>query len=223
MWQPAELFRTSIILSAAAILLGMGLFTVSREIDIFRNAAQSDWAVYLGTDGTPANIRSAARVPGFVNCRMDLRRELSGPNTSAESVNMIADRCIALLTEALRRTPADGDSWFELGRLLILRDGLGSEAEKALLMSYQTAPAELWISQRRLGLLANLWEIVSNDLQDRLRNEVLIIARSWDGLRTLADIYLGGTPAAQSLIVSILEEEDTQLQRRFISAVRSRL
>ncbi|MFN3685271.1 hypothetical protein [Salinarimonas sp.] len=213
-------------LQAAALLvlclslaLCVGL-VAAHETRVFRDGVGSDVSRYLGLDGTPVQVRSTGRLPGYAACAAQAARV---PTEDHAAYAAALGSCADILRASLARAPHDADAWTALAQTLIRAEGLSEPALAALSRSYETARAELWITARRLPLALILWDALPETLREAARGEILAISRSRFGLRTLADIYMTLPGRARPLVVSALEGEPQEIQRAFLTEVRRRV
>lgn len=109
-------------------------------------------------------------------------------------------------TEALVRSPTRADLSLILAEIEFLRKGAGPEVYRALTLSYWTAPRELWIVQRRIGLGLRLIAVAPPDLADAIVGDIHILGepfRDTERYRILAQAAFVAGPAA----VGVVERE----------------
>jgi hypothetical protein len=100
---------------------------------------------------------------------------------------------------ALALAPTRADVALMLAEVEFLRGGAGTRVYAPLELSYDTAPRELWVVKRRIGLGLRLVATAPGGLGDRIAGDIRILGepgRDTDNYRVLARAALLAGPAA---------------------------
>ena len=104
---------------------------------------------------------------------------------------------------ALALSPARADLAVALAEIEFLRNGAGPEVYKALDLSYRTAPRELWIVQRRIGLGLRLIAVAPPGLADNIVSDIHILGEPFappEQYQMLAEAAFVAGPAAVATV-----------------------
>lgn len=109
------------------------------------------------------------------------------------------DEAAAAAREALALSPARADLALVLAEIELLREGAGPKVYEALTLSYRTAPREMWIVKRRIGLGLRLIAVAPHEIADDVMSDVHMLGEPFsdpERYRILAEAaYIAG-PAA---------------------------
>jgi hypothetical protein len=109
----------------------------------------------------------------------------------------------AAARQALSLSPARADLALALAEIEFLRGGPGPNVYQPLELSYHTAPRELWVVQRRIGLGLRLIAVAPRDIVERVISDVHILGepfRDTDQYRILAQAAYVAGPAALAIV-----------------------
>lgn len=130
----------------------------------------------------------------------------------------ILSHCESQVTQVLVYAPTDGFAWWIRATLAAERNDIpGSFA--ALERSRQNAPHELWIALRRAQMDAFLEPVQTPHQREGQDSDLLVLARSYRGVRYLAQRYLEDTTFRER-VVTLVETLPVDDQRRFLGHVR---
>lgn len=91
---------------------------------------------------------------------------------AAEGKAIVPMRCLAVVDDALRASPASGELWLLRATLLAQFGEFGDPLRVALRNSFEAAPLEGWIVVPRLGLELRLYPVLPADLREQARTDL---------------------------------------------------
>ena len=107
----------------------------------------------------------------------------------------------------LRQSPERAEAALALAEIDYLLGAPRRQIERALMLSYETAPRELWIAERRIGLGLQLAAAAPPELEARIESDIRFLGepfRSTENYRVLARAADRAGPAAVELVRDVL-------------------
>ncbi|MCR8723855.1 hypothetical protein [Frigidibacter sp. ROC022] len=175
----------------------------------------------------PALGRATVEPPASFRARRELLdscdRGLRGPYGAFQPVELrqgLVQTCARAADSILRRSPTDSMA-FLVAAEAALQAGDRPRFLGDLALSQRTAPAEGWLAQRRIDLIApQIAASAEPGLQQIARADLRLLFLSPAYIPFLARLH-DSHPALQPLITAVAETVRPAQQRRFLNALRA--
>ena len=203
-----------LVVVAALLLAGFGWATL-RQIRSVDGWVRTADRLRSGDQVVPPSdvARGIAQLEAIPDPSADMLGALTFLHyAAAEDALLRSDRTTWLLElanaaerarQALALSPGRADVAVALAEVEFLLSGPSPGVFRALELSYHTAPRELWIAQRRIGLGLRLLAVAPPDIADHVISDVRILGepfRDTDRYRILAQAAFAAGPAATAMV-----------------------
>jgi len=162
-----------------------------------------------------ARADAAARVvadAGFIRARIEHCR-------IGEGKAIDPAKCLAVVDDALRASPASGELWLLRAALLAQFGEFGDPLRLALRNSVEAAPLEGWIVTPRLDLELRLYPVLPADLREQAKIDLGNVLADTVQAHALAARYVRD-PTMRTAGKPAFDEMPPELVTRFVAFVR---
>lgn len=206
---------------ASAALVAFGAVQAMGEIAPYMGSGYSidDRFTTLVNGTLSAGESRFARV-GFLNECSEVGTSLYAALQPQESLDRLADNCLAELTAMVEMAPTDGQAWASMAEMY----GLKRDAEglrRAVTRSREGAPGLEVLAAQRIALM-DRWLTDLSDTEEAGRDaDLLVMLSTWQGAQDLADRYIA-RPEARDGMLALFQSAPPDQQKRFLEAVKKK-
>lgn len=208
-------------LVAVALLLASSLGAY-QELAAFR--VRADVAT-----GTLPSSHSRIAAPGLSSrlarrarldaCSMHLNQLLDLGQSGAQQE--VVPQCLALAESIVSRAPLSSNEWLVASQFAS-DVGDPERVGRYLLRSFETAPAEQWISGRRSMFAYEQAAGLAPEFQALIDRDLLVMLQTESGVRSLAKYYVSD-PSLRKRIVDLALTLDQERQLRLLMLIREQV
>ena len=212
-------------LSAVVVAL-LAFRTLAVELSLPGHLRLDELRLFASTQGQPSSWAWMAALspdPLRVHSRHSYcQAKLSQAVAANDFVSaQIARReCLAIVTQALAQSPANGRLWLEKAGLVFEISGPIAPVHESLAASWQTAPRAGWIALERLRFAARIWAFLPEESKARAALDAGLIATSQPMADAMAQEYASHPLVRPALAEIITQRLHDAPQRQLILALQ---
>lgn len=221
-------------LTLLMVVVGIGVSTVAtmRLAAVVAASPVAVWSIVYPrlVDATvpvdPETQSRALWLSGLISDPALFRSELplclgdADVQTEGQTANGNGGNCLALIDDALRAAPSNGELWLFKASMMISRGDFGESTFNALRNSFRVAPVEGWIASGRVVLGLRLYSALPADLQDRVDQDLRLVLRFPTLVRPLAEAYASDSLLRASA-APVLRGLPGDLMQAFVGNIQS--
>jgi hypothetical protein len=202
------LSAVAVVRLGVSVAASPGSLLLVEPVRYIEPSVRTDPATVARADAAASMLADAGLIRSRIeHCRVEVGRTIDPA------------RCLAVVDDALRASPASGELWLLRATLLAQFGEFGDPLRTALRNSFAAAPLEGWIVVPRLGLELRLYPTLPADLREQARTDLGGVLADPVQAHTLAAGY-AHDPAMRAAGKPAFDGMPPELVTRFVAFVR---